>query len=68
MAAKVEFLLYLRHSFADRNHDWLDVEGIIIRQGEIIDWAYIFKELSPLCELKESPRIIERLKKLQADL
>lgn len=62
-----EDLIVLK-SFADRNRDWLDVEGITIRQGEIIDWVYIFKELSPLCELKESPHIIERLKKLRACL
>ncbi len=59
--------LIVMKTFADRNRDWLDVEGITIRQGDAIDWPYIYEQLSPLCELKESPHIIRRLKKIQSN-
>ena len=39
-------------AFADRPRDWLDVEGVIIRQTGRLDWAYVFHHLEPLVELK----------------
>ena len=48
-------------AFAARPQDWIDVEGILIRQGSTLDWDLIVSELSPLCELKESPETVERL-------
>ena len=52
-------------AFAERDKDWLDIEGIIIRQGSKLDWQYIEKQLTPLCELKESPHIMTRLDELK---
>jgi hypothetical protein len=48
-------------AFAARPKDWVDLEGIMIRQGDRLDWAYISMQLQPLVELKEEPEIIERL-------
>lgn len=48
-------------AFAGRPQDWIDVEGIVIRQGRNLDWDLIVSELAPLCELKESPDTVERL-------
>ena len=54
-------------SFADRARDWADVEMIIIRQQGNLDWPYIFRQLTPLCEVKEAPEIVQRLEKMRAD-
>jgi hypothetical protein len=37
------------------------LEQIIIRQGALLNWATILADLQPLCELKESPEIVDRL-------
>ena len=55
-------------AFADRPKDWLDVDGIIIRQGGVIDWNYVQRHLTPLVELKEEPRILQRLSQRRAEL
>ena len=47
--------------FADRAQDWLDVEGIIVRQGAALDRPQILAELRPLLELKEDDAAERRL-------
>ena len=51
-------------AFADRTRDWMDVEGIIMRKEMSLDTDYIIKELTPFCELKEAPEIVDKLQKL----
>jgi hypothetical protein len=48
-------------AFAGRPRDWADIEGVLIRQGNALDWDIIQSELTPLCELKESPETVARL-------
>jgi hypothetical protein len=55
-----EDLLVLK-AFADRPKDWVDVDGIIIRQSGRIDWDYVQTQLAPLVELKDAPEILGRL-------
>lgn len=62
-----EDLIVLK-SFADRPKDWIDVEGIIIRQADRLDWPYMREHLAPLVELKECPEILHRLDQLRRDL
>jgi hypothetical protein len=62
-----EDLLVLK-AFADRPKDWLDVDGILIRQGGTLDWDYVHRQLAPLVELKEEPAILERLAHRRAEL
>jgi hypothetical protein len=57
--------LVVMKAFADRERDWLDAETVLIRQGQKLDWKVILQELKPLCELKESPQIVERLEQLR---
>jgi Nucleotidyl transferase AbiEii toxin, Type IV TA system len=62
-----EDLIVLK-AFASRPRDWIDVEGIIIRQTGKLDWAYIDQELRPLAELKEAPEILDELEKRRREL
>ena len=55
-----EDLIVLK-AFADRPKDWVDVDGIIVRQSGRIDWTYVRAQLAPLAELKEAPEILDRL-------
>jgi len=59
-----EDLIVLK-SFADRARDWADVETVIIRQQKQLDWEYVFKQLKPLCQVKESLEIIEHLEHMR---
>ena len=55
--------LFVMKAFASRPKDWLDAEGIVVRQTKL-DKPYILKQLSALCELKEAPEILCRAKQL----
>jgi hypothetical protein len=60
--------LIIMKSFADRNRDWADVEGILLRQENHVDWPYIERHLTPLCKVKQSPEIIDKLNDLRNKL
>ena len=47
--------LVVLKAFAGRSKDWMDIENVLVRQGDRLDWDYILKELKPLVELKEAP-------------
>jgi hypothetical protein len=55
-------------AFADRPKDWVDVEGILIRQSGRIDWPYVRTQLAPLAALKEAPEILRRLDQRRQEL
>jgi predicted nucleotidyltransferase len=61
-----EDLIVLK-AFADRPKDWMDVEGIVIRQKARLDAPYIFHQLTPLCELKENEQILEKLRQFLSE-
>ncbi len=63
ITCSAEDLIVLK-TFADRTQDWADVEGILMRQGDQLDKEYIFNQLTPLCELKDTPEILARLRQL----
>ena len=63
ITCSAEDLIILK-AFADRTKDWMDVESIIKRQGKKLDTNYIIEQLSPLCELKSAPEILDKLKNL----
>jgi len=56
--------LVVLKAFADRTRDWMDVETIVQRQGDRLDQRAILSRLQPLCEAKEQPEIIKKLKRL----
>ena len=53
--------LIVMKAFASRPRDWLDIEGIVIRQTGKLDWNYVRNQLGPLAELKEAPEILVEL-------
>lgn len=55
-----EDLIVLK-AFADRPKDWMDIDGVIIRQAGRLDWDYVATHLAPLAELKGAPEIVTRL-------
>lgn len=63
MTCSADDLLILK-AFADRTKDWLDIEGILLRQGKRLDFRYIIDRLTPLCELKQATEIVKKLEKL----
>lgn len=67
LTASADDMVILK-AFAGRPQDWADIEGIIIRQGSALDWDLILEELTPLCELKESPETVDQLTSLRDQL
>lgn len=67
MTASAEDMIILK-AFAGRDKDWADVASIISRQGSALEWTLILSELGPLCELKESPESVVRLRRLREEL
>jgi hypothetical protein len=63
MTCSAEDLIILK-SFANRAKDWLDIESVIMRQGKKLNTNFIIEQLTPLCELKEQPEIMDKLKEL----
>jgi hypothetical protein len=49
-------------AFAGRDQDWLDVEGVVVRQGGKLDATLVLEEVGPLLELKMDARSVARLR------
>jgi hypothetical protein len=54
--------------FANRPQDWLDVEGIIVKSGHLINWEEVRVDLAALLELKGDTTALGRLDELRARL
>lgn len=63
LTCSAEDLIVLK-AFADRPIDWMDVEGILYRSGHGLNYPLILEQLAPLCEIKDSPEIINKLQSL----
>jgi hypothetical protein len=48
-------------AFAAREKDWMDIDGILVRQIKRLDWNYITDQLGPLAEIKGQPEILHEL-------
>ena len=57
--------LVVLKAFADRARDWADIEGVLLRSGHRLAWETVEAELGPLCEAKEAPHILSRLRALR---
>lgn len=59
--------LIVHKAFAGRDQDWLDVEGIVTRQGKVLDRTLVLDELAPLLELKGTIGDLERLRRVLSE-
>jgi hypothetical protein len=59
--------LVVHKAFAGRAKDWLDIEGLAVRQAGCLDESLIFRELEPLLELKDAPDVADRLRRVLRD-
>jgi hypothetical protein len=64
LTCSAEDLIVLK-AFANRPRDWGDVETIAARQQGQLDWGHVFEQLEPLCQVKDAPEIVERVRQLQ---
>jgi len=51
-------------AFAGRAQDWIDIEGVALRQHRRLDEGIIWQELNPLLALKEDEQTEPRLRRL----
>ena len=58
--------LVVLKAFADRPRDWADIKGVVLRSGRRFACEELEAELRPLCEAKEAPHILPKLRELQA--
>ncbi|MCX8097630.1 MAG: nucleotidyl transferase AbiEii/AbiGii toxin family protein [Casimicrobiaceae bacterium] len=58
--------LIVHKVFAARPQDWVDVQAILRRQGDRLNWAQIETELEPLLDLLEVPERLDILRKMKA--
>jgi len=56
--------LIILKAFADRPQDWLDVEGILARQGIGINRPFCIEELAQLCLARDNSDIVDHFKQL----
>ncbi len=56
--------LIVHKAFAGRPQDWIDLEGVVLRQGQKLNVHQIWDELRPLVALKEEPEILARLQRI----
>ncbi len=67
LTCSAEDLIVLK-AFAARGQDWVDIEGVIIRQTGRLDWTYIDQQLRPLATLKDAPEILTELARRRVEL
>ncbi|HRP06878.1 MAG TPA: nucleotidyl transferase AbiEii/AbiGii toxin family protein [Gemmatimonadales bacterium] len=56
--------LIVHKAFAARPQDWVDVEGIILKQRGRLDWPQIWADLTDLAALKEAPELVDELERI----
>ena len=56
--------LIVHKAFAARPQDWVDVEGVILKQRGQLAWSQIWRDLTDLAALKEAPELVEELERV----
>jgi len=56
--------LIVHKAFAARPQDWVDVEGVILKQRGQLAWPLIWHDLTDLAALKESPELVDELERV----
>ena len=53
--------LIVHKAFAARPQDWVDIEGVILKQRGLLLWTQIWSDLVVLADLKEAPELLTEL-------
>lgn len=56
--------LIVHKAFAARPQDWVDVEGVILKQRGVLAWPQIWSDLGELASLKDAPELLEELERV----
>lgn len=56
--------LVVHKAFAGRPQDWVDVEGVILKQRGRLNWPQIWTDLAELADLKEAPELVDELERI----
>ena len=56
--------LIVHKAFAARPQDWVDIEGVILKQRGQLAWSQIWSDLGELAELKEAPELLTELERI----
>ncbi|MEX2180710.1 MAG: hypothetical protein WD771_01585 [Gemmatimonadaceae bacterium] len=56
--------LVVHKAFAGRPQDWVDIEGVLVRQKGALAWPQLWADLSELAKLKEAPEVLDELERV----
>jgi hypothetical protein len=56
--------LIVHKGFAARPQDWVDIEGVILKQRGVLQWGQIRSELGELAALKGEPELMDELERV----
>jgi hypothetical protein len=56
--------LIVHKAFAARPQDWVDIEGVILKQRGVLGWSQVRSELGELAALKEAPELLDELEQI----
>jgi len=56
--------LVVHKAFAARPQDWVDIEGVLVRQRGVLEWPRLWADLTDLAALKEAPELVKELERV----
>lgn len=59
--------LVILKAFAALDRDWRDIESVLIRSSNSVNWQDVVRKVQELAELKDDLGIVERLKRLKPE-
>ena len=60
--------LVVHKAFAGRPQDWVDIEGVLVRQKGELAWPQLWADLTELAALKEAPELVDQLERVARDV
>jgi hypothetical protein len=52
--------LIIHKAISERDKDWLDIDGILDKEGKRLDQGYVMRWLEQFAEALERPQILQR--------
>ena len=54
----------MHKAFASRPQDWVDIEGVILKQRGVLVWSQLWSDLAELSALKGEAAMLETLEQV----